>query len=243
MWQPVTQQGNLTERIVGQVEQLILDERLKPGDRLPSERDIAALLGVSRPSMREAVRILQANGRVEVRHGQGVFVTAPHSERALRQRLASEEITLNELYAMREVLEVPAGGWAAEKASDEQLAGLRAVLDRMVAVLDAGEPDFDELGRLDADFHMHIAIAAGNRFLRQTSHVLYDILRSGMETTLTIPGRPVVAQADHERIWAALSARDPASTRRAVRSHIRGAHHAAIRRIEAQQHAASDGDR
>lgn len=198
---------------------------------------MAALLQVSRPSMREAVRILQANGRLEVRHGQGVFVTSPSSERALRERLASEEITLNELYAMREVLEVPAGGWAAEKADQSRLDELRSVLDRMAAILDSGTPDFDELGRLDTEFHMTIAVAAGNRFLQQTSHVLYDILRSGMETTLTIPGRPTAAQADHEQIWSALTARDPAATRRAVRAHIKGAHTAAIRRVEQQQRA------
>lgn len=232
MWQPVTQRGSLTERIVEQVEQLILDQSLRPGDRLPSEREMAALLGVSRPSMREAVRILQAGGRLTVRHGQGVFVTTPRSERDLRARLAKEEITFNELYAMREVLEVPAAGWAAEKAGDEQLAGLRAVLDRMDALLAEDDPDIERLGHLDIDFHMGIAAAAGNRFLQQSSHVLYDILRSGMQTTLSMPGRTEIARADHERIWSALAGRDRAAARRAVRAHIRGAHAAALRRVE-----------
>lgn len=232
MWQPVSQEGSLAERIVTQVERLISDERLKPGDRLPSERDMAALLRVSRPSLREAVRILEARGRLVVRHGQGVFVQPARSERELREALTSTEVTLTELYAMREVLEVPAAAWAAERITDEQVQGLRATLDEMGGLVDAGDIDFDRLATLDVDFHMGIAAAAGNRFLRQTSGVLHEILLSGMETTLTIPGRPELSRRDHEQIYAALEARNPAAARRAARAHIRAAHATAVRRVE-----------
>jgi GntR family transcriptional repressor for pyruvate dehydrogenase complex len=233
MWQRVNPEGSVADRIIGQVEMLISDESLKPGDRLPSEREMAQLLGVSRPSLREAVRILTARGRLEVRRGLGVFVQAPRSERELRQALASTEMTVNELFAMREVLAVPAAQWAAERISDDQLRLLRTTLDEMSGLLDAGENiEFDRLRQLDTEFHMTIAAAAGNRFLRQTSSVLHEILQSGMETTLTIPGRVEVSRRDHERIYAALAAHDAVSARRAARAHIRGAHQAAMRRVE-----------
>lgn len=235
MWQPISQQGSLSDRIVDQVEQLIRNESLKPGDRLPSEREMAQLLGVSRPSLREAVRILEARGRLAVRHGLGVFVQAPRSERELRAALGEIELTLNELYAMREVLEVPAAGWAADGIDAEQLRDVRTKLDTLNSAGEAATIDYDELRRLDADFHLAIAVAAGNRFLRQTSGVLHDMVVSGMETTLLIPGRIEIARTDHERIYACLAEHDAAGARRAARAHIRGAHSAAARRLAGAQ--------
>ncbi len=230
MWEPISQPGSLSERIVTQVERLISEESLKPGDRLPSEREMAELLGVSRPSVREAVRMLEARGRLKVRHGNGVFVEAPRPQRELQAALAETELTLNELYAMREVLEVPAAAWAAESAGPEQLATVRTALDQLNRATDTGEEP-DQLRRLDAAFHQAIAVMAGNRFLRQTSHVLHNMVLAGMQTTLLIPGRIEVARRDHERIYSAIAAHDPAAARRAARAHIRGAHAAAARRL------------
>jgi GntR family transcriptional repressor for pyruvate dehydrogenase complex len=232
MWEPINQRGSLSDRIAAEVERLIQDERLKPGDRLPSEREMAELLNVSRPSLREAVRILQARGRLVVRHGQGVFVQPPRPERELRAALGETELTLNELYPMREVLEVPAAGWAAENITVEQLHEVRLALGKLNAAGEMAHVDYDELRQLDADFHLAIAVAAGNRFLRQTSSVLHSMVRSGMQTTLLIPGRIEIARRDHERIYAALAAHDAAGARTAARSHIRGAHTAAKRRLE-----------
>lgn len=232
MWEPIIQQGSLSERIAAQVERLLRDEQLKPGDQLPSEREMAQLLGVSRPSLREAVRTLEARGKLVVKHGQGVFVQAPRSERELRAALGDVELSLNELYAMREVLEVPAAAWAAENRTPEQLHGMRAALDKLNVAGEGGEVDYDRLSQLDADFHIAIAEAAGNRFLKQTSNVLHNMVLSGMQTTLLIEGRIEIARQDHERIYTALVAQDAAAARRAARSHIRGAHAAALRRVD-----------
>lgn len=231
MWQPVKQAGNVSERIVSQVEQLLSSGELKPGDRLPSERDMAQLLGASRPSLREAVRILQTRGRLLVKHGQGVFVTEPTSTQALRSAFSNAEISIHELFDMREVLEVPAAGWAAEKITPDQVTQLRAILDELDAAFDADPADFQTLAQLDASYHLAIADLARNRFLKQTSHVLHDILMSGMKTTLLIPGRREKSRGQHERILAALQAGDPAAARRAAKAHIRSARGAALDRI------------
>jgi GntR family transcriptional repressor for pyruvate dehydrogenase complex len=232
MWEPIVQPGILSDRISAQVERLIQDEALKPGDQLPSEREMAQLLGVSRPSLREAVRILQVRGRLVVKHGQGVFVQSPRSERELRAALGDIELSLNELYAMREVLEVPAAGWAAEHRTAEHLQAMRRVLNELNTAGEQPGADYARLSQLDADYHIAIAAAADNRFLKQTSSVLHSMVLSGMRTTLRIEGRLEVARADHERIYAALAAQDPAAARRAARAHIRGAHAAAIRRVD-----------
>lgn len=235
MWQPVSQTGNVSSRIVAQIEQMLAEERLKPGDRLPTERDMARLLGASRPSVREAVRILQAQGRLVVKHGLGVFVAESQTKQALGAALSNPELDINELFSMREVLEVPAAGWAAEHATDANVAELRAILTELDAAFDADSDDFQRLAQLDASFHLGIAELAQNRFLRQTSHVLYDILISGMKTTLLIPGRREKSRRQHDQILAALAARDPAAARRAARAHIRSAHRAALERIAAEQ--------
>lgn len=238
MWEPIRQQGNLTDRIAEEVERLIDQDSLKPGDRLPSEREMAELLGVSRPSLREAVRILQARGRLVVKHGQGVFVQVPGPERELRAKLADTQLTLGELYPMRELLEVAAAEWAADHATADMRARIRAALDELNAAGESEPIDEDRLRDLDARFHLSIAEAAGNRFLRQTSSVMHDMIIAGMRTTLTIPGRIDRARADHERIYACVAAGDSAGARRAARAHIREAHRAAIAQLSRQHRQA-----
>jgi len=230
-WQHVSQAGNVSERIVAQVEQQLANGDLKPGDRLPPEREMAQLLGASRPSLREAVRILQTRGRLLVKHGQGVFVAEPASTQALREAMRHAEHDINELFAMREVLELPAAGWAAEKITDEQIADLRKILDALDAAFDTRPDDFQQLAQLDAKYHLAIAQVANNRFLQQTSHVLHDILMSGMQTTLLIPGRREKSREEHARILAALQQHDAGAVRRAARTHIRSAHRAALDRV------------
>lgn len=235
MWEPVSTAGSISMRIEQQVAQLLTTERLRPGDRLPSERELATLLGVSRPSVREAMKSLQAQGLLHVRHGQGVFVAAPLAERSLRSSLREQEMTLTELFAMREVLEVPATGWTAASRGENFLQTAQDALDELNAAASRQPVDFTRLGEFDAHFHMLIVAAAGNRFLRQTLGVLQEIIASGMQTTLDIPGRIERSRADHGRIMTALRAGDPAAARKAARAHIRAAHKAAMQRLADEQ--------
>lgn len=234
MWERIGEPGQISDRIERQILALLEAEELRPGDRLPSERELAALMGVSRPSVREAVKSLEAHGRLRVRHGQGVFVADAASARDLRATLAQQEITLGELFAMREVLEVPAAGWAAQAGDRALLAAAGDALTELNEVVDRRPDDFDALEKLDSAFHMRIVEAAGNRFLNQTLGVLQDMMMAGMETTLRIPGRVGRSRAQHERIMAALLAGDANGSRAATRQHIRDAHAAAVRRIEAE---------
>ncbi|HEY6738230.1 MAG TPA: FCD domain-containing protein [Actinopolymorphaceae bacterium] len=247
MWQPVSERGSLSERIVAQVEQMLQDQRLKPGDRLPAEREMARMLAVSRTSVREAIRTLQARGRLVVKHGQGVFVEKADPAIELRSAVSRAEHGLAELFAMREVLEVPAATWAAEKITPDELGRLRGLLDELDAEFEAGmtcgEPDFERLAGLDAAFHLGIAAACGNQFLRQTSHVLHDMLMSGMETTLLIPGRREKSRREHVRILEALASGDGAAAGRAARAHIRSARAAAMGRMAREKQGAEPATR
>ena len=104
-------------KIANQLTELIDIQNLGPGDKLPPERQLADLLEVSRPSLREALHILQAQGLVQIRHGQGTFVQEPLVAQELRASMMATTHDLNELFDAREVLEVPASNWAAVKAT------------------------------------------------------------------------------------------------------------------------------
>lgn len=234
MWSPL-RQGRVADLIAGRILEVISSERLHPGDRLPPERELATLLGTSRPSLREALRSLQAQGHVEIRHGTGVFVADPATSRTLREAMAAEEMSLAELFDMREVLELPAVAWAAANQDAERLERVRAAHAELDAASAGDEVDWDRMRRLDSAFHLAIVEAAGNRFLSRTLGVLQEILGRGMETTLQIPGRLERSRADHQRILEALLAGDAGAARRAAAAHIRGARKAALARVREER--------
>ncbi|MHA6630423.1 FadR/GntR family transcriptional regulator [Pseudonocardia sichuanensis] len=230
MWVPL-QQGRVADLIADRILQLIRSEKLHAGTRLPAERELASLLGTSRPSLREALRSLQAKGHVEIRHGAGVFVTDPATSRSLRAAVFAEEMSLTELFDMREVLELPAVAWAATNQDTERLAKVQDAYDALDAASAQEDVDWALLQKLDAAFHLSIVEAAGNRFLSQTLTVLQDILARGMETTLQLPGRLQKSRVDHRRILDAVLAGDPAAARKAAAAHILGARRAAVARV------------
>jgi len=231
-WQPIKQPGSLTDRIVDRILELVTERRVASGDRLPAEREMAQMLGVSRPALREAVKVLEARGVLVVRHGQGVFV-ARTPEAVVRERFVGMELSVNELFDMRLVLEEPAASWAAQRATAEDIEQLAEAL-RVEESARQPPIEFDRLRDLDAAYHMKIVAIARNRYLQQTLGVLNEMLRSGMETTLLIPGRVERARRDHRRIFEAIAAHDAEAAVAAVRAHISGARDAALARIRAE---------
>jgi GntR family transcriptional regulator, transcriptional repressor for pyruvate dehydrogenase complex len=240
LWVPL-RQGSVSDLIARRILEVISSGRLGPGDRLPPERELAGMLGTSRPSLREALRSLKEQGHVEIRHGAGVFVADPATTRTLREALLNEEMSLTELFDMREVLELPAAAWAATHQDTEKLKSVREAYDALMVASHRPDINWRHLQELDASFHMRIVEAAGNRFLVRTLGVLHEILPRGMETTLQIPGRLDKSRPEHERILNALLAGDPVAARRAMSAHIRGARKAALTRVQDQmQEAGTD---
>lgn len=210
-------------RIATQLMELIELQKLLPGDKLPPERQLADLLAVSRPSLREALHILQAQGLVSIKHGQGTFVQEPVVAQELRASVMTKTHGLNELFDAREVLEVPASKWAAEKATKEDIRLLRATLNQ-IDIITAIEPiDFDQLQSLDARFHLTIVGIAGNRFINQTLNVLQDVMRMSMETTLRLPGRSDISRREHHEILAAIEDGNSDLASKLTLQHITGA--------------------
>ena len=215
-------------RIATQLVELIELQKLNPGDRLPPERALADLLEVSRPSLREALHILQAQGLVQIRHGQGTFVQEPIVAQELRASMMATTHGLNELFDAREVLEVPASKWAASKASKEDIRQLRATLNQIETVTSNSPIDFDQLQILDAKFHLTIVGIVGNRFINQTLNVLQDVMRMSMQTTLRLPGRSNVSKKEHHEILEAIESGNGELASKLTLQHITGARAVAL---------------
>ncbi len=229
-WQPLGQ-GKLNDRIRLEILRVLQTRELSPGDRLPSERELAASLRVSRPSVREAVRSLQAEGKLVVKHGQGVYVAEPAMQKNLRESMARLDHSLSELFAMREVLEVPAARWAAQRQDRDGLAAVQVAFAELDEALREKPRNYERLQDLDAAFHLRIVEAAGNRLLEQSQGVLNELLLTGLQTTLAIEGRAESSRDEHLKILTALLEGDAAGAGRAAQTHVKNVRKAANRRI------------
>lgn len=229
-WAPVGSGESLTDRVVEQIEQLIKVRQLRPGDRLPPERELAITLRVSRPSLREAARTLVARGRLSVQQGRGTFVQRPQVEDDLRRALAQEVVGFQHLFDMREVLEIPAAGWAATAVRDG--AASDEVVERLHSLLAEAETtaqgDLAALRRLDAEFHMAIVVMAGNTFMMQTIGVLQGMLETGLEVTKTVPGGARASRREHLKIVESIEAGEASAAEAAMRSHLDTARRVAL---------------
>ncbi len=225
-WEPV-QRVRTYEQVMAQIEERILDGRLKAGDHLPSERDLALSLGVSRPSLRESLRVLEALGVVDIRRGGGpdggavlVGTPGPGFVNLLKLQLALGHFSQTDVLETRIALETWSCSEAAHRATDDDHAALAGILDAME------DPAIDtrEFNRLDTAFHVAIAESTGNAL---TAHLMqslriainrqmieaYARLEDWRETAKTV-------RAEHREILAAIRRRDADEAVRLVRDHI-----------------------
>jgi len=206
------------EGVAKQIERLIL-KKLQPGDKLPSERDLAEILGVSRSSIRDAIRSLELMGMVEPRQGAGTIVREISSD-SLVNPLANarrrKEEMVGELLDFRKMLEPPLAARAATRASADEIAEMQDILQRQEEKLRGGESTIGE----DTEFHYAIALASGNSVVRKVLDTLMDLLRDSRERSLQVDGRPQKSLAGHRRILAAINRHDAEAAGAAMRRHI-----------------------
>jgi GntR family transcriptional repressor for pyruvate dehydrogenase complex len=215
---------NNPPRLQSQVR-LLLDhidrEGLQAGDRLESERELAKILGISRPSLREAIQVLQVQGRLIVKHG--IFVLDEIEGEKLRDSLKAAQHRIEELFQMREILEAPAVEWAAERRTEEQLQEMKIAAQALNNVIAESPIDFDKVRKLDMEFHLTIVKSAQNQFLNQTLGTLQDIMYRSMDNTLKLPGRIEASGHEHGVILEAIERRDPIAARLMIIQHIHNA--------------------
>ncbi len=215
---------NLPQKVVSLLYGDIDSGVLAPGNRLPTEQQLAARLGVSRNVIREAIAQLRADGIVEARQGIGVFVLAPEQRAAIRiDRAALQDAgNMERLFELRSVLETEAAALAAIRRSPDQLAAIKAHLDRM-----SGEERWED-GSIDADlaFHREIAKATDNTYIHTFISFVCEQIRQTIYYARKInPLHDLVTVnvGEHVRIYDALVAGDPKAAAHAMRHHIHGA--------------------
>jgi len=220
-----------TEQVVSFVRGLIERRELRRGDRLPAERDLATLIGVSRPTVRAGLRALQAMGVVISRHGSGTYI--PDGPPALGSEPLSFQAALHgftreEMYEARRILEVGAAGLAAERAAPDQLA----TLADEVAGLFASLEDPRVFLVHDINFHRSVAAASGNpivaSLVEMVSALYYESRRETAARASDLDLRDAAEM--HRRIYQAIRAQDAETARQTMHAHL----------VQASEHQAQE---
>ncbi len=224
MFHPVGQ-DKVSDEIVHQIEQLVLEGVLRPGDQLPAERELAGQFGVSRPTLRQALAELEQAGLLVARQGGGTYVAdvmrSVFAEPIIGLFGKHEKATADYL-EFRAGIEAMAARWAAERATPADREILTAIMRRMEQAHELEDPG--EEARLDVELHIAVSDASHNIVLIQSLRSIYNLLQHGVFYNRHLlygfrNGREELL-AQHRAIYNAVMARDPDGAEAAVRAHL-----------------------
>lgn len=212
--------SRLSEQVADQIKEMIVSQQLKPGDRLPSEREIAQSLGISRSIVRETIKLLEQQGLVSVQVGRGTFILqvqpaniAEAMSIMLRQNLGDHGF--DQIYEIRQMIEIDVARLAALRATEDDLARLEAQLQMMVD----HKSDIEKFSQADTDYHIVLAQATHNplflTLLMPITHLLRQIQRRASHS-----GGIDDAISYHAAIIEAVRARDPQRSMELMRAHL-----------------------
>lgn len=222
-------------RVANHLRNLIESQGLGPGERLPTERQLAETLGVSRVPIREAIRTLSAQGVVEVRRGQGMFVASGGIDATLDELTSSlmkQRSTFDDLFAVRRLLEPASAQWAASRATADGIAKLRQIVDLMEEEGSTEPPNLTRMGELDLELHVEIAVCSENGVLLRIMRAIQDLHQAQQETSIRYRGRVNQTLRDHRRIVEAIAQHDPVEAGLAMADHVTNSAVATFGRLE-----------
>jgi GntR family transcriptional repressor for pyruvate dehydrogenase complex len=215
----VVRKTRVSEEIIGQIRDLITSGRLKIGDRLPAERELAETLQVGRSTVREAIRAMESLRILEARPGEGTFLVsnpAEHQPDPITANAFKSWDNQRKLFEVRMVIEPDLAALAARRASFEQIMKMRETLEEQEAQLKRGESGI----KADTAFHFTLAEAAGNDVLFRIMESLMDLLIETREASLQPTGRTARSMRQHKAILRAIESRDPLAAEKRMREHI-----------------------
>ncbi len=208
----------LHEQIVSQIQALIDNGRLKHGDQLPPERELATIFKVSRHSVREAIRILEQKRVLKSRPGSGTYIIL-EDESAVVEFLATainkEKNTLDEIFQFRELLEPQIASLAAQNATREDRRTLEDILERQ-----RSEREKDASQQLDQQFHLALAKATGNTVLLETVKLLGHIFSKSRQPYSQSDPRRKLSIQGHREIVRAIQQGNPEAARESMAAHL-----------------------
>jgi GntR family transcriptional repressor for pyruvate dehydrogenase complex len=210
----------LPEKIAARILFLIKEKQLGPGDKLPPERELAAMMQVSRPSLRSALRALSLMNIVEIRQGDGTYVTSLDPKTLIEPLefvFSLDDSTFLELLEARKILEVGIAALAAQQITDEEIAALEACLEKSADLVE----DHEAFLQTDIEFHTRITEAARNPILTRFMQSISQLDLAGRRRTADIPGMTAQSLEDHRTIVAALKMHNPKAAHQTMRQHLR----------------------
>jgi GntR family transcriptional repressor for pyruvate dehydrogenase complex len=226
-WDTPIVRESVAEMVARRILDMVSARALRPGDQLPPERDLAWSLGVSRPSVREAIRGLAILGVVKSRQGGGAYITNLDAEALLGPLqffLSLEDVNIRELYDARSLIESDVARRAAVNMSESQLDALEAILAAQRGTL----ADAQAFRVSDFAFHEAIWEGCGNAFLRRIGESLNVLGLEFRKRASETKGGLEQSLADHHRLVAALRARDADAAARAAESHMQNVYQSTI---------------
>ena len=214
-----------SEQVAVQIQHYMQRENLGPGDFLGREEDLAGEFGVSRPTLREALKLLASGNLIRATKGPGGGIFVAHTAEqgmsrslsdAIAMMLETEAVTLHELLDARVLLEVPLAGLAAYQPKEDTIKRLRAAVQATAEAPD----DLKVIADMDAEIHQTIASAAGNRMVQALTNWIFEVLQPSLIEVLepAVVHSAIVEQ--HEALVAAVEKGDPARAERAMKDHL-----------------------
>ena len=214
-------QKSVVDSVREQLIAMIRDGLLQPGMKLPSENTLKGQLGISRPSLREAIRMLEGEGLLEVRRGQGIFVREPSPASAIQSHVVSLLLSsgdFEEFLEIRAILEPALAQRAALKATAEQLAELESILGEMMDASRRGKPILDSAHK----FHHTLAVVAGNDTMAKILDIIYEMIRNSVaQKAYQERANPALDVVEHQRLLEAIRLRDPDRAQHVMLEHIK----------------------
>ena len=217
--QPVERQ-KIYETIVEQMCNMIDSGTWAPGERLPSERELTLMLKVGRTSVREALRILEAMGYIDIRPGDGSYVRANVLYTTNLKKMLNvvqEDDLFNEMMEARELMDTQIAYLAAENATAEEIDELEAIIDRQESAIQAGLSGVEE----NIEFHLRLTEITGNRVLVEMQRFLFTIAHAGIQDLYMIHGLPQESIRQHREIVAAVREHDAVKAQKLMVNHVR----------------------
>jgi len=202
------------------IRKLIAEEGFGPGDALPSQRDLALQLGVSRASLREALSSLSALGVVSVQPGKGVFVQSMEEPPSLAWAFWGPAPPVG-IFKLRDALEGFAAGLAAMTLTTDELDFLEDNVEAMRKELKAG--DFEAAARLDFEFHQRILLASGNQAMVSILSASAEVFLESQKLPFIRPERAMETWQEHRKILRALARRASGAAQKTMQEHVRNA--------------------
>jgi GntR family transcriptional repressor for pyruvate dehydrogenase complex len=211
--------AKVSDEVAKQIKALISEGKLRPGDRLPPERELIKQFGISRPSLREALKSLVTMGFLEVKQAKRTYVKSVASERMqdpLSLLIQTDTQKIYDLIEVRKAMEAWGAYFAAQRASEEDIERLEKILKEMKQAIEKDQPWEKE----DADFHLAVAQATHNIIQIHLMSTIYDLLKESVAKIFTNHVKTKKLYQQHYRIFYAIKKHSPEKARESTLEHL-----------------------